>query len=349
VPADAIHENPAIVEAVEGIDTLSSDWRAALDAAEDALSAVSRSRKALQFASDELRTRLGDLARERGEAEDALEKLARLSRGGVHRRLTGPRASCDLLGLDRTVEACVFDLDGVLTPSAALHAAAWQETLDQLLARHHETAGDRFRPWRPFDVQHDYGLFIHGRPRLEGVHAFLASRGIRLPEGQRDDPCGTATAYGLANQKNDTLRRRLRNDGVTAFGGSLRFLEVAHEAGLRCAVVSPSANTDAILRGSGLRELVDAVVDGAVIHSEHLREKPAPDWIIAACRRLTVHPGSVTSFETTYAGIVAGRSAGVHSVIGVDRSGRAASLVAQSADRVVSDLAELIDPRLSVA
>ena len=294
-------------------------------------------------------TRFGDLVRERVETEDALEQLARLTHGGLHRRLTGPRASGDLIGLDRTVVACVFDLDGVLTASAALHAAAWQETFDQLLARHHESVGDRFGPWRPFDVQHDYELYIHGRPRIEGVHTFLASRGIRLPEGRIDDPPGTETAHGLANQKNDALRRRLGHDGVSAFDGSIRFLEVAHEAGLRCAVVSASANTDAILDRSGLRELVDAVVDGVVIQSENLRAKPAPDSVLAACRRLAVQPGTVASFETTYAGIAAGRSAGVHSVIGVDRSGRAASLVAEGADRVVSDLAELIDPQLSAA
>jgi beta-phosphoglucomutase-like phosphatase (HAD superfamily) len=334
---------------MDGLDALSMHWRSSLDAAEDALNEVSRSRRSLQFAPEEVRTRFGELVRERVETEDALERLARLSHGGLHRRLTGPRASGDLIGLDRAVVACVFDLDGVLTASAALHAAAWQETLDQLLARHHENVGDRFGPWRPFDVQHDYELYIHGRPRIEGVHTFLASRGIRLPEGRIDDPSGTETAHGLANRKNDVLRRRLGHDGVRAFDGSLRFLEVAREAGLRCAVVSASANTDAILDRSGLRELVDAVVDGGVIQSEHLRAKPAPDWILAACRRLAVGPERVSSFETTTAGIVAGQSAGVHSVIAVDRSGRSASFVGRGAGRVVSDLAELIDPRLSLA
>jgi HAD superfamily hydrolase (TIGR01509 family) len=334
---------------MDGLDTLSMHWRSSLDAAEDALNEVSRSRRSLQFAPQDVSTRFGDLVRERVETEDALEQLARLTHGGLHRRLTGPRASGDLIGLDRAIVACVFDLDGVLTASAGLHAASWQETFDQLLARHHESAGDRLGPWRPFDAQRDYELYIHGRPRIEGVHTFLASRGIRLPEGRIDDPPGTETAHGLANRKNDALRRRLGHDGVSAFDGSLRFLEVAHEAGLRCAVVSASANTDAILDRSGLREFVDAVVDGAVIQSEHLRGKPAPDSVLAACRRLAVQPGSVASFETTHVGIAAGRSAGVHSVIGVDRSGRAASLVAEGADRVVSDLAELIDPLLSAA
>jgi beta-phosphoglucomutase family hydrolase len=332
---------------VDGLDILSIQWRSALDAAEDALDAVSRSRQALQFEPGEMQLRARDLVHERGEAEDALERLAQLLHAGSHRRLTGPRASGELLGLDRAVLACVFDLDGVLTASAALHAAAWQETFDELLARHHEGSGDRFGPWRPFDTQHDYDLYIHGRPRIEGVHAFLASRGIRLPEGGLDDPPGVETAHGLANRKNEALRRRLGHDGVSAFEGSLRFLEIAHEAGLRCAVVSASANTEAILERSGLLGLVDEVVDGEVIGAERLRAKPAPDSVLAACRQLGVEPESVVVFETTNAGVAAGRAAGVCRVIGVDRSGRAAALVEEGADRVVADLAELIDPVLS--
>ncbi len=152
----------------------------------------------------------------------------------------------------------------------------------------------------------------------------------------------------MSNRKNEALRRRLGLDGVRAFDGSLRFLEAAHEAGLRCAVVSPSENTAAILGRSGLIALVDEVIDGDVIQAAKLQSKPAPDWVLEACRRLDVAPASVATFETTIAGVAAGRAAGVHRVIGVDRSGRGATLVAHGADRTVSDLAELIDPRLSV-
>jgi len=332
---------------VEGLDTLSIQWRSALDAAEDALDAVSRSRHTLQFGPDKMQLRARELVHERSEAEDELGRLAHVLHAGFHRRLTGPRASGELLGLDRSVVACVFDLDGVLTASATLHAAAWQETFDELLARHHERAGDRFGPWRPFDTQHDYDRYIHARPRIEGVHSFLASRGIRLPEGEPDDAPGAETAHGLANRKNEALRRRLGHDGVAAFEGSLRFLEIAHEAGLHCAVVSASANTDAILERSGLLGLVDAVVDGEVIGAESLRVKPAPDSVLAACRRLEVEPPGVATFETTHAGIEAGRAAGVRAVIAVDRSGRELSLVERGADRVISDLGELIDPVLA--
>lgn len=332
--------------AATSFDALGTHWRVALDAAEDALGALSRNQRQLQVPSDELQERARRLVRERSDTEHLLEQVALLTHARLHRHLTGPRARPELIGLDGAVRACVFDLDGVLTASAALHAAAWQETFDPLLARLHERSGESFGPWRPFDPQHDYDLYIHGRPRIEGVHAFLASRGIRLPEGDSTDTPGAETAQGLANRKNLALQRRLGVEGVSAFEGSTRFLEVAHEAGLRCAVVSASANTGAILSRAGLAELVDAVVDGDTISQERLAMKPAPDPVLAACRLVDVAPGSVATFETTLAGIDAGRAAGVHRVIGVDRSGRTAVLVREGADRVVSDLGDLIDPVL---
>jgi beta-phosphoglucomutase-like phosphatase (HAD superfamily) len=340
--------DPVIVVGMETVSTLSTQWRGALDAAEDALDAVARSRHALGFEPAEMQSRVRNLVHERADAEDTLERFAVMMHAGRHRRLTGPRANGELLGLDRSVVACVFDLDGVLTASAALHTAAWQETFDELLARHHESAGDRYGAWRPFDARHDYDLYIHGRPRIEGVHAFLASRGIRLPEGAPGDRSDAETAHGVSNRKNAALRRRLGLDGVRAFDGSLRFLEAAHEAGLRCAVVSPSENTAAILGRSGLVGLVEEVIDAEVIQAGKLQSKPAPDWVLEACRRLDVEPAAVATFETTVAGVAAGRAAGVHRVIGVDRSGRGSTLVAHGADRAVSDLADLIDPLLSI-
>lgn len=328
------------------LDSLCLQWRDALDAAEDALDAAGRNHQALQIPVEDLHERARRLARERDDAEHLLEQVARLLHTSVHRRLTGPRARPDLLGLDAGTRACVFDLDGVLTPSAALHAAAWQETFDPLLARHHESSGERYGPWRPFDTHHDYDSYIHGRPRIEGVHAFLASRGIRLPEGSPGDVAGIETAHGLANLKNEVLRRRLSVEGVRAFVGATRYLETAQEAGLLVAVVSASENTRSILQRAGLAGLVDEIVDGEVMGKQNLRAKPAPDALLAACEELDLGPAEVAAFETTVAGIAAGRAAGIHRVVCVDRTGRAAALRDQGADRVVSDLSDLIDPAL---
>jgi len=328
------------------LDNLAIHWREALDAASVSLDELSRSRAALQVPAPELHDRLIELEHERGEAELDLEQLARTEHIQLNRHLMGPSASGMLLGLGASVRACVFDLDGVLTASAPLHAAAWQETFNELLARHHEQAGQRFGPWRPFARREDYLLYIHGRPRIDGVHGFLASRGIRLPDGSPADSPGSETGWGLANRKNQVLRRRLRREPVRGFEGSIRFLELAHEAQLSCAVVSASANTSAILERAGLLPLVQVVIDGNLIGADGLRPKPAPDSVLAACHRLGVAPEFVTAFETTPAGIVADRVAGVGGIVAVNREGHTQELTAWGADRVVSDLDELIDRTL---
>jgi beta-phosphoglucomutase-like phosphatase (HAD superfamily) len=207
-------------------------------------------------------------------------------------------------------------------------------------------AGQRFGPWRPFARREDYLLYIHGRPRIDGVHGFLASRGIRLPDGSPADSPGSETAWGLANRKNQVLRRRLRCEPVRGFEGSIRFLELAYEAQLSCAVVSASANTNAILERAGLLPLIQVVIDGNLIGADGLRPKPAPDSVLAACHRLGVAPEFVTAFETTPAGIVADRVAGVGGIVAVNREGHTQELTAWGADRVVSDLDELIDGTL---
>jgi beta-phosphoglucomutase-like phosphatase (HAD superfamily) len=328
------------------LDHLAIHWREALDAASDSLEELGRSRRALQVPVPELHDLLIDLEHERGEIELGLERLARSEHIELHRHLSGPRASGMLLGLGASVRACAFDLDGVLTASAPLHAAAWQETFDELLARHHEKAGQRFGPWRPFARREDYLLHIHGRPRLDGVHGFLASRGIRLPDGSPGDSPGAETAWGLANRKNQVLRRRLRDEPVRGFEGSIRFLELAHEAELSCAVISASANTHAILERAGLSPFVDVVIDGNLIGSGGLRPKPAPDSVLAACHRLGVAPELVAAFETTPAGIVAARVAGICHIFAVNREGGTQELTAWGADRVVSDLEDLIEVSL---
>jgi beta-phosphoglucomutase-like phosphatase (HAD superfamily) len=328
------------------LDAIAMHWREALDGAEQSLDALSNSRRELGFPAHELGRRLTELRAERAATELDLEQLGRVAQLPVHRHLTGPRASGARLGLAASVRGCVFDLDGVLTPSAELHVKAWGLTFDELLSRHHAAVGMGLDPVPPFDPRADYWRYLDGKPRIEGVHEFLASRGIRLPDGSPGDPPGADTAYGVANRKNELLVGRLRHGGIRAYDGSLLFLELAREAQLRCAVVSASANTSAILGRAGLRFLVDEIVDGHALEAEHLRAKPAPDSVLDACRRLALPPQEVATFETTPAGVAAGRSAGVASVVLVRRESFAPN-AGWGADRVVADLAELVAAELA--
>jgi beta-phosphoglucomutase family hydrolase len=245
-----------------------------------------------------------------------------------------------VLGLPEGVTACLFDLDGVLTDTAAVHAAAWKQTFDEFLRERAEADGTQFVP---FDQHSDYLAYVDGKPRPAGVRDFLASRGITLPEGASDDPPGAATINGVGNAKNEDLVRRIRSDGVEVFEGSRRYLEAAREAGLRRAVVSSSANTEDVLRVTGLAQYIELRVDGVAIREEHLNGKPAPDTFLSAANRLGVEPLAAAVFEDAIAGVQAGRAGGFGAVIGVDRTGQAAELRANGASVVVGDLAELID------
>jgi beta-phosphoglucomutase-like phosphatase (HAD superfamily) len=325
-----------------GLDQISAHWRLNFIAAQDALAAIGRCGTSLRFPAQELRELSGNLERERAATAQLLDAVAREEHVLLRHRISAPRTTRRMLGLPEDVVACVFDLDGVLTASADLHAAAWRDAFDPLLTRRVERTGERFAPFQPFDPRVDYFRHLHARPRLEGVLAFLASRGIRLPEGAPDDPPGAETVHGLANRKNEALLERLEHEGVVAFSGSELYLEGAKEAGLGCAVVSASANTAAILSRSGLGLLVDQRVDGNTIETERLRMKPEPDTMLAACRRLGVSPARTAAFETTYEGIEAARAAGFGLVLAVDRAGRRERLEARGADRVVGDLSQLM-------
>ena len=326
------------------LDALAFRWRGALDTAAESLAQLGHSRQALHFSAAELHGWVSEVERERNVTDVDLERLARATNTHLHRHMQGPRATATLLGLGSSVEACVLDLDGVLTASMALHAAAWRETFDEFFTRHHARAGAHYSSWRPFDVRDDYLRYIHGRPRIDGARGFLASRGIRLPAGTPADLPAAETEWGLAARKNEVLQRELREHGVRAYEGSIRFLELAREAQLGVAIVSASANTVEILERAGLSLLVDGVVDGNVMSEERMRPKPAPDTVLAACRRLGVRPAAVATFETAAAGLSAGRTAGVGRVIAVD--GVRASLSPPTADVVVSELADLIAPEL---
>ena len=325
------------------VDALTARWWAALDAAQSALRAGGSS-----LGGAELADRSRHLAEERTKTVQLLQGLARdlHTDSRLLRLLAAPRIVPKMLGLPEGVTACVFDLDGVLTTSATAHAAAWAETFDRFLM---ERAERSRRPFVPFDRSSDYEAFIAEKPRLDGVRAFLAGRGISLPEGSPDDPPGAETVHGLANRKNQALQRRLDREGVAAFEGSRGYLEAVRMLGLRRAVVSASAHTATMLEGAGLAGLIDCRIDGRTIAAEHLRAKPAPDTLLAACRQLDVPPGRTVVFETTPAGISAARAAGVRLAVGVDREGHSRALRASDADLVINDLTELLDRRLAEA
>ncbi|ADB35396.1 beta-phosphoglucomutase family hydrolase [Kribbella flavida DSM 17836] len=242
-----------------------------------------------------------------------------------------------MLGLPAGVKVCLFDLDGVLTDTAAVHAAAWKEMFDAFLRA-------RFGPeFTPFDAGAEYEQYVDGKPRVDGVRDFLAARGITLPEGTPDDPPAAETVNGLGNRKNDAVQRRIRTEGVRVFEGSRRYLQAAEQAGLRRAVVSSSANTAEVLEVTGLAQYIELRVDGVTIRTEQLLGKPAPDTFLAAAQQFGVDPTEAVVFEDALAGVAAGRAGAFGYVVGVDRVGQAEELRQHGADIVVQDLAELLD------
>jgi len=245
-----------------------------------------------------------------------------------------------VLGLPAGVVACLFDLDGVLTDTALVHAAAWKATFDPVL-RSLATAGDS--PYVPFDVVDDYRRYVDGRPRLEGVRSFLAARGMVLPEGAPGDPPSAVTVAGLGERKNALLLAELEAHPAPAYDGSIAYVRAARASGLRCGVVSSSANTGPVLASAGIAALFEVVVDGLVAATRGLRGKPAPDTFLAAAELLDVPPAQAAVFEDALVGVQAGRAGGFGWVVGVDRAGQRAALSEHGADIVVDDLRELLD------
>ncbi|MGX1509410.1 beta-phosphoglucomutase family hydrolase [Streptomyces collinus] len=238
------------------------------------------------------------------------------------------------LGLPDDIQACLFDLDGVVTRTAVVHAAAWKETFDAFLR---ERDGAGFRPF----TDSDYDQYVDGRPRVDGVRSFLASRGVELPEGSPDDPPDAQTVNGVGNRKNELLLEKIRTDGVEPYEGTLRYIDAVRGAGLATAIVSSSANTRDVLRSIDAERLFDVRIDGVVARERKLPGKPHPDTFLAAARDLGVEPSRAAVFEDALAGMDAGRSGHFGYVVGVDRVGQTDALYAHGADRVVKDLAEL--------
>ncbi len=245
-----------------------------------------------------------------------------------------------MLGLPVGITACLFDLDGVLTQTAKVHAAAWKQMFDDYLRSQAKQAGEKLIP---FDAVRDYDEYVDGKPRNDGVRSFLASRGIQLPEGDPDDPPGAQTIHGLGNRKNEIMLRLIREQGVQPYAGSVRYVKAVREAGLRRAVVSSSQNCRDVLAAAGIADLFEEVIDGLVAERERLNGKPAPDTYLAGARALGVQPRQAAVFEDALAGVEAGRAGRFGFVVGVDRVGQAQALRAHGADIVVGDLAELLE------
>ncbi|WP_457149395.1 beta-phosphoglucomutase family hydrolase [Mycobacterium sp. URHB0021] len=244
-----------------------------------------------------------------------------------------------VLGLPDQTRAVLFDLDGVLTDTASVHKKAWKAMFDDFLRRRADRSGEDFVG---FDVDADYLDYVDGKRREDGVRSFLASRDIRLPEGDPGDGPDTETVYGLGNRKNEAFVQTLHRDGVKVFDGSRRYLQATHDAGLGVAVVSSSANTKEVLELTGLDKFVQHRVDGVVMRDENIAGKPAPDSFLRAAELVGVEPPAAAVFEDAISGVMAGRAGHFGVVVGVDRVGHAEALRRNGADIVVTDLAELL-------
>lgn len=237
-------------------------------------------------------------------------------------------------------DAVLFDLDGVLTDTAKIHASSWKRMFDEFLARRAERSGEAFRP---FDIDTDYKLHVDGKPRYDGVRDFLRSRGIELPEGSPQDPPDAETVCGLGNRKNDLVKEAIAAGKAVAYPGSVEWLRRLRAAGFQCAVVTSSKNREAVLEAVGLARMFDAAVDGNTIVERGLKGKPAPDSFLEAAEALGVPPARAVVVEDALSGVEAGVRGGFGLVIGVARKGNADEMKRHGAHLVVADLGELVD------
>jgi beta-phosphoglucomutase family hydrolase len=245
-----------------------------------------------------------------------------------------------MLKLPEGTAACLFDLDGVLTKTAEVHARAWKETFDAFLRERSDRTGE---PFEEFDRPTDYDEYVDGLPRLDGVMSFLRSRGIDLPTGSPSDPPDAETVHALGTRKNDRVLALIGEQGVEPYEGSVRLVHAARDQGLRRAVVSSSTNCRDALVAAGIDDLFEERIDGTVAEREGLAGKPAPDTYVAGARAVGVQPARAVVFEDAQAGVEAGRAGSFGWVVGVDRTGQAEALRRKGADVVVQDLAELLD------
>lgn len=249
--------------------------------------------------------------------------------------MSTPSNPSPLADLWARYDAVLFDLDGVLTPTAELHQRAWAALFERYLDDHQPPGH------RPY-TEDDYLAYIDGKPRFDGVRSFLASRDVVLPEGDRTDPAGDGSVSALGNRKNDVFQSLLRNDGIAPYPGSLRVVDHLETLGVAVAVVSSSRNAKEVLAAAGLTSRFGVVVDGVVAAEQGIAGKPAPDMFVAAAMSLGVSPDRAVVVEDAVSGVAAGRAGGFGLVIGVDRGAGRDALVAHGAEVVVGDLAELL-------
>jgi beta-phosphoglucomutase family hydrolase len=245
-----------------------------------------------------------------------------------------------MLSVPAGVTTCLFNLDGVLTQTAKIHARAWKEMFDDFLRDSSRRTGGRFHA---FDRPTDYDEYVDGKPRRDGVGSLRESRGIDIPMGSPSDPPDAETVHALGTRRNDVVLELIRQQGVEPYDGSVRFVEAARERGLDRGVVSSSTNCHDVLVAAGIDHLFEGRIDGVVAERENLAGKPAPDTFMAGARLFGAEPAHAAVFEDAPAGVEAGRVGNFGWVVGVDRSGQAKALRRRGADVVVQDLGELLE------
>jgi len=234
-------------------------------------------------------------------------------------------------------DAFIFDLDGVITKTAKVHAAVWKKMFDEYLKGRSSSQED----FLPFDINNDYRRYVDGKPRYEGVKSFLSSRGIKLPFGTSEDPPEKETVCGLGNRKNRLFNEHLKENGVETYENAVNLIYRLKGLNFKTAIVSSSKNCSAVLEAAGLKDIFDVQIDGIVSEEMNLKGKPHPDIFLEAAKRLGVKNKRSIVVEDAIAGVEAGRKGGFGYVIGVDRTGQGSDLKEKGADIVVSDLSRI--------
>jgi beta-phosphoglucomutase family hydrolase len=246
--------------------------------------------------------------------------------------------------LERTVpkekfDAVLFDMDGVLTATAKVHAACWKKMFDEFLQRR---ADETNEPFNPFDIESDYKLYVDGKLRYDGVQSFIQSRGIKLPYGSPEEAPDFETVCGLGNLKDKMVQEVLDSDGVEVYEGSIKMVRLLRKENIKTAVVSASRNCKTVLKAAGIDNLFDFVVDGKVADEFQLAGKPEPATYLKAAKELGAEARRAVVIEDAISGVQAGRNGNFGLVIGVAREGNSGELKENGADIVVADLEELL-------